>query len=541
MKNNTRKILLALVLVLTMLMSFATVSAFAAEEEDTKTFYFSNNKWWSTVNVYYWGGSSESTWPGVAATYVETNDFGESICSITVPADTTSIIFNNGSGEQTVDIDLSLYDTDGFYLTEKDAEGKWDVGTYIFTPSGTETPGTETPGTGSGSTETPDVTGRELAIGDYYLAGFINGKDYGIEADSGNLGSYKFVNGKLTVQFSQAAYVVVKDASNNTYWSPTYVSSGNTATFYKGDKADKMLVTGGKINFTLYKGDSNSLILTYEVESGTEIEIPSIDETDTVRVYASNTMEWDSLFYYCWVTGGSAYVEWPGVEMELDENGYWYADVPKACDNIIFNNGSGDVGNQTLDLKTPTDSKVVCDVKVGIKDGTNTNINCWFTKDQCKPHVPAPKVDTNREVTLVLKNDANWANVYVYFWSSENVAGTAWPGIQLSAAADGLYYAVIPEGNYYVIFNNGEEGEALRQTSDMVIPTDDNVLYNNATDSWSEMRLEANHPVQGGNGGNTDSGNTAPQPMSWLQHIAKAILLFLRSIEDFFKGLFGGN
>ena len=74
MKNNTRKIILALILVFTMIMSFATVSAFAAEEEDTKTFYFSNNKWWSTVNVHYWGGATASEWPGVAATFVEKNE-----------------------------------------------------------------------------------------------------------------------------------------------------------------------------------------------------------------------------------------------------------------------------------------------------------------------------------------------------------------------------------------------------------------------------------------------------------------------------------
>jgi hypothetical protein len=378
MKNNTRKIILALILVFTMMMSFATVSAFAAGEEDTKTFYFSNNKWWSTVNVHYWGGATASEWPGVAATFVEKNDYNEDIYSITVPADTTSIIFNNGA-DQTVDIDLSLYTTNGFYLTEKNAEGKWDVGTYDFTPSG-NTPGTD-PGVGGGST---DVVLGELAVGDYYLAGYIEGRDYGIEADSMNLGSYKFVNGKLTVDLTMAAYVVIKDGQNNIYWSPAYISTGNTASFVKSDKAEKMLVPGGKINFTLYHGDNGSLVLTYEIEKGTEIEIPNIDDTDTIRVYASNTMGWDTVYYYCWVSGGSEYVGWPGIEMEIDSEGYWYADIPKACDNIIFNNGQGGDGNQTLDLKVSAGDKNVCDIKGAIKDGTNSNINSWYTKAECK-------------------------------------------------------------------------------------------------------------------------------------------------------------
>ena len=296
-----------------------------------------------------------------------------------------------------------------------------------------------------------------------------------------------------------------------------------------------MLVPGGKINFTLYHGDNGSLVLTYEIEKGTEIEIPTIDDTDTIRVYASNTMGWDTVYYYCWVSGGSEYVGWPGIEMEIDSEGYWYADIPKACDNIIFNNGQGGDGNQTNDLKVPAGDKNVCDIKGAIKDGTNSNINSWYTKAECKPFVPAVKEDTTREVTVVLKNDANWANVYVYFWSVEGIAGNIWPGTKVEAGADGLYYAVIPEGNYYVIFNNGEEGEALLQTADLVIPTDDNVLFNNSTNSWSEMRLEANHPATDNNGGN---GNAA-EGMSFLQMIAKAFLLFLRSIEDFFKGLFG--
>ncbi len=531
MKNNTRKILLALLLVFTMIMSFATVSAFAADDTtgaaDSKTFYFSNNKGWASVNVHYWGGATASEWPGVAATKIGVNEFGESIYSISVPADTTHIIFNNGSS-QTVDVELSLYANNGFYLEAQDAEGKWSVGNYAFNEANL-TPGGST---GGGTVETPDVEGLELAVGDYYLAGYINGADYGIEADSGNLGSYKFVNGKLTVELTHTSYVIVKNASNTAYYTQEYVGSGTSATYHNGSTGakEKMLVPGGKVNFTLYQGEGDTFVLTYTVESsGGIVDVPVIDEEDTVIVYAGNSAEWDVVYYYCWVTGGSQYVAWPGLEMDLDENGYWYAEVPKACDNIIFNNGEG---QQTEDLKTPTDDKNVCDV-AGCLKGSG-NINSWFTKADYKPSVPTVKEDTDRDVTLVLKNEANWESVYVYYWSLDNTAGAEWPGIQLEASADGLYYAVIPEGNYYVIFNNGQGGEG-NQTSDMVIPTDDNVLYDNATDSWSEMRLEANHPVvdDGGDGAQDVEG------MTFMQKIAKAILLFLRSIEDFFKNLFG--
>ena len=547
MKNNTRKILLAILLVFTMMMSLATVSVFAVEDTaEGTTVYLKPDENWLTASprfaIYAWGTGVDAIWIDMTAS--ETAGVYQGV----VPAAYSNMLFcrmNPNTSEnrwntasdtdetkpvwnQTVDLTVSA---NGTFTIEDPWNSSFDgkaTGSWDNSSSSGTTP---TPGVGGGNT---DTDGRELAIGDYYLAGWIEGRDYGIEGDSGNLGSYKFVNGKLNVQLTSDAYVVVKDSQNKIYWTPSYVDSANSAVYYMGDKAEKMKVRGGNVEFTLYHGDNGSLILTYTIEAGSEVETPSIDENDTVRVYVSDTMEWDTMFYYAWVSGGSAYVAWPGMEMELDENGYWYADVPKACDNIIFNNGNGDVGNQTLDLKTPTGDKNVCDVKVVIKDGTNTNINGWFTKDECKPHIPTEKVNTNREVTLVLKNDANWANVYVYFWSSENVAGTPWPGVKLEVSEDGLYYAVIPKGNYYVIFNNGEEGEALQQTGDMVIPTDDNVLYNNGNGSWSEMRLDANHPVE--DGGN--NGDAPVKEMTFLRKMAKILLLFLRSIEDFFKGLF---
>lgn len=54
---------------------------------------------WATVRVHYWGGESESNWPGV-----EMMKVGDCIYSCMVPAGTTGLVFNNGSGEQTNDI-----------------------------------------------------------------------------------------------------------------------------------------------------------------------------------------------------------------------------------------------------------------------------------------------------------------------------------------------------------------------------------------------------------------------------------------------------
>ena len=63
--------------------------------------------------------------------YVTTNEYGESIYSVSV--DTYSydyIIFNNGSGSQTVDIKIG--DDNGYYCTEKNSEGKYGYGNYTY-------------------------------------------------------------------------------------------------------------------------------------------------------------------------------------------------------------------------------------------------------------------------------------------------------------------------------------------------------------------------------------------------------------------------
>ncbi len=93
--------------------------------------YFSSNKGWANVNAYCWSTSNNQNnagWPGVAMTYVETNDMGEKIFSYEVPAGMNMIIFNNGSA-QTEDLSLEVYTQNGFYL-DNNASGKWTVGQY---------------------------------------------------------------------------------------------------------------------------------------------------------------------------------------------------------------------------------------------------------------------------------------------------------------------------------------------------------------------------------------------------------------------------
>ena len=68
-------------------------------------------------------------------TYLETNKYGEEVYTIEI--DITKydmIIFSHGSNgtisSQTIDINLNNYKDNGFYVTNKNSEGKYEISSY---------------------------------------------------------------------------------------------------------------------------------------------------------------------------------------------------------------------------------------------------------------------------------------------------------------------------------------------------------------------------------------------------------------------------
>lgn len=68
-------------------------------EDPNFTVYFDNSSSnWSAVKVHYWGGATESVWPGTAMTA-----YYQKVYKFILPDNTTGIVFNNGNGSQTGD------------------------------------------------------------------------------------------------------------------------------------------------------------------------------------------------------------------------------------------------------------------------------------------------------------------------------------------------------------------------------------------------------------------------------------------------------
>lgn len=97
--------------------------------------YFDNSVVnWATPMVHYWGGTSASTWPGEAMTLCT-----GSVYYFDCPAGTTGLVFNDGNGTQTNDLNFvasHLYQCTG-------SRQQSDLGAYTGAECGTVAPNPE--------------------------------------------------------------------------------------------------------------------------------------------------------------------------------------------------------------------------------------------------------------------------------------------------------------------------------------------------------------------------------------------------------------
>ena len=110
----------------------------------------------------------------------------------------------------------------------------------------------------------------------YYLAGWINGADYGCESDYQNMGQYKFVNGRLTAKFNQDSYIFVKTEGNGKWLLSGAYCEASTCTFAEGGN-EKMFVPGGvELTFTLAENTDGSVTVTYTSGSTPASKVPTL-------------------------------------------------------------------------------------------------------------------------------------------------------------------------------------------------------------------------------------------------------------------------
>ena len=462
---------------------------------ETKTIYLENNTGWANPFAYFWYGDNSqklSVWPGTQMTKVEGNRY-----CVTIPAIATKIIFNNGSGTQTADLNLTA------------GEDLYNLQTGLWSSTGVQE---ETP-VATRSIYYENNKGWQKVYAYYWALGNESMTQWpGVEMIADE-------NGIYGIQIPRdARYVIFTDNAGS---QTADLTIPNNANFYSVPDAS----CGAWDHY----------------------------EAQRVLYFDAGTSGWSQVNAYYWSVSENM-VSWPGEPMVKEGDTLYSITVPYSAEKIIFNNGSG---SQTGDL-TITDSCDKYSYNTGLwsmstraiyfegKEGGSVRLTysgegiaetkkimtrvknniyrCEIPMDskyvtfEDGPTVTGPVIlsDDHDLYTndgwsvfdpaadyrsmIYFKNTQGWTNVYVHYWG-ENVNKTTWPGVPMTFVDDRLYMVNVPAGVEGIVFNNGDVNGILRQTADLTVPDGNNMFVmavtgNNGTWSqYAKSKSDAIHQV----------------------------------------------
>ncbi len=196
------------------------------------------------------------------------------------------------------------------------------------------------------------------------------------------------------------------------------------------------------------------------VEGGDVVE-PTQDKTDSPvlvgdYIYFKNTQGWSNIKIYYWSDSDTNMISWPGKDMISCGDNVYAAEIPSSASYVIFNDGSSQTQNITLQgvNKIYTDG-------AWSDYGNNTSPTIAPTQPPTSQPTQAPVVDST---CIYYKNNDNWGEVKVYYWSDSNSNMTGWPGLHMEPIGNNVYKAQIPSDATMVVFNNNNQG---KQTGDI--------------------------------------------------------------------------
>jgi hypothetical protein len=196
---------------------------------------------------------------------------------------------------------------------------------------------------------------------DYFLFGYINGKDYACGDDFTNMGEYKFVNGTLIATFETESYVAVKEEDNKAWYMSTSYIQEKSGEFYNTDTGanEKMWVPGGvELIFHLTKNEDGSLTLSYEEAAKLQ--------TISGKVTSAAQTEGDVIIEL-WLDGDMV----PSYTTVVTDGSYRFDSVPVG-DYILMASKPAHVGREyvfTLEEKPMTLDVKLCPIGDATGDG----------------------------------------------------------------------------------------------------------------------------------------------------------------------------
>ena len=416
----------------------------------TKSVYFFNTKEWKTVYAYAWyedGKQVFGGWPGLATKNEGGYWYRADVKMMTDKS--FSIIFNNGNGTQTENIDMSDMSKNYIALSEDQPGGNLKVERFASKDEASEalgiygdkttvyfynTRGWEKVGVYTwGAADLGEWPGKEAEyVGDNWWKLTIDsapGSDFNIIFNDFGVGS-------------QTGNLLVDSISNVYFWGNNKYSS---------------------------KAEAEQAAYDFEHQEGDTIE----EKEGNTLVYFYDENAWSSVYVYAW--GGNynnCIGDWPGTKMTRLGGGWYAANVPnEAIDNtdlhLIFNDGNG---TQLPDNVMEGRSKLFFTSSTTDGFASKSDVEAYLGME--KPSEPEPSdpsepvvkpVDEEPAVAdgytrLYTKVDAtNTDDVYMYAWLKKDDGSSAgdpfgaWPGKKMIHIGNG-WHAVDIENKYLTGF-----------------------------------------------------------------------------------------
>ena len=293
-----------------------------SETLDSECVYFDNSSLnWDKVYCYYWKTNSDGSiaWPGMAMSSV-----GSGIYSYKIPDGYDCVIFNDGSGNQTVDLSV----TKGSVFVPTSLSGKIEGTWNNLSNDDSDNNDNQN---GSDDNLTGNITiGSTTVCFDNSITKW--GTVYCYYWSDGQSGSITWPGTKMSL------------LSGNVYCFE--VPNGNNVIFTdgNGNQTVDLSASFGKV----FCPDSATGKISGSWQDYGYIIKDNNSDVDRVVYYNNTTTNWNKVYCYYWISGSNGSVIWPGVEMTLDGNKVYSIEVPEGNDSVIFTDGNG---NQTVDLE----------------------------------------------------------------------------------------------------------------------------------------------------------------------------------------------
>lgn len=187
--------------------------------------------------------------------------------------------------------------------------------------------------------------------------------------------------------------------------------------------------------------------------------VSAAEDTEMIPVVVSVPEGWDAPHAWAWADDGTnAFAAWPGEELEVLEEGWYYTYVPSFVQNVIIN------ANQDTDAPVQTDGLVV-----------EAGKPIWITVSEDNTAAVSYDALTETEVPAYVEKfvvhayvPLSWETVNMWAWSAPDGTNAfeAWPGEAMAEGEDGWFTGKAPAWVNSLIIN-GNDGSV--QTADISI------------------------------------------------------------------------